>query len=342
MKGPKLWIISFVFLRELKCPNVYMNSLKINNSILLLSKQPYYVNDYFQYIVSVLTYIIAKNNLSINIILTGREYNFNNNNKTIKININYEHTLVKEGGCSVEKNTPFGKIEHKENKYYVVRIDRFQSFISSDIIIDYSNPNIVNVKQSGLFNDFSNKHIYVAPTLYENLHINTNNRNIKSLTTFININEPRRKILLQKISQSTLNHSNVNNCFDKCKLQELYQNTKVLINIHQTPYHDTFEELRCLPALQNGVIVVAETSPLNHLIPYNDLIIWTDYDNIVDKTKEVLENYEEYYKKIFTKTNIDILNQMDTENKNVMEHKIMSVIYQSTPPILSILAENID
>ena len=288
---------------------------------------PKYVNDYYEYILSIVNYIIDKNNLSINIILDGEEYNFRNNNKTIKIAINYEHTLVKKGGRSVQKGTPFGKIKYNENENYFVRIERFQHLNSSDIIIDYSNPNIFNVKQSELSSDFSNKHIYLAPILYETLHINTNNRNIQSLTTFININEPRRKNLLENISKSNLSHSNIKNCFDKIKLQELYQNTKILINIHQTPHHDTFEELRCLPALQNGVIVVSEKSPLSHLVPYNELIIWTDYDNIINKTKEVLENYEEYYKNIFKKKNIDILNGMDDENKKVLEDKITSIHY---------------
>lgn len=54
-------------------------------------------------------YIIDKNNLSINIILDGGEYNFRNNNKTIKIGINYEHTLVKQGGRSVKKVRRLGK-----------------------------------------------------------------------------------------------------------------------------------------------------------------------------------------------------------------------------------------
>ena len=302
-----------------------MNLLKINNSVILVCDKEHIVGDYYQYILSLLKNAIEKNNLSINIILDGENYNFNNNNKTIKININYEHTLVKEGGRSVGNNTPRGKIKYNENKYYLVRIDKFEKLNLSDIIIDYSNPNIANVKQCGLYNDLSDKHIYLAPSLYKNLYINTNNRNNQSLTTFVNINEPRRKTLLEKISQSGLEHINKHNCFDKCKLQELYQNTKVLINIHQTPHHDTFEELRCLPALQNGVIVVSEKSPLSHLVPYNELIIWTDYDNIINKTKEVLEKYEEYHKNIFSKKNIDKLNSMDDENKKVMEDKIVSI-----------------
>ena len=150
-----------------------------------------------------------------------------------------------------------------------------------------------------------------------------NNRNIQSLTTFLDINQLRRKKLLEKISETNLIHSNVNDCFDKSELQKLYQNTKVIINIHQTPHHDTFEELRCLPALQNGVIVISEKSPLHHLIPYNNLIIWTDYESIVDKTKEVLENYEKYYQNVFTEKNINILHKMQDENKKVMENHII-------------------
>ena len=94
-----------------------------------------------------------------------------NNNKTINIVINYEHTLVKDGGRSVEKGTPFGSVKYNENKTYFARIDRFQYLNSSNIIIDYINPNIFNVKQSGLFYDFSNKHIYIASALYKNLSI---------------------------------------------------------------------------------------------------------------------------------------------------------------------------
>lgn len=39
-----------------------------------------------------------------------------------------------------------------------------------------------------------------------------------------------------------------------------------------------------------------------------------------------MENYEEYYKNIFTKRNINILNKMDDENKRRLEDKIMKII----------------
>lgn len=227
---------------------------------------------------------------------------------------------------SSRKGIPFGKIKYDdEDKYYLVRIVNFQNLNSSDIIIDYSRPNIFNVKSADLFLDFSEKHIYTAPLPYENIYTHTNNRNIQSLTTFINTNIPRRKKLLDDMKEYSNNHCNISNCFNE-KLQDLYKNTKILINIHQNDLYNTFEELRCLPALQNGVIIISESSPLNHLIPYNNLIIWCDYNNIIDKTEEVLKNYNEYHNKIFTEDNINILTNMGLENKTTMETALLSAI----------------
>ena len=302
--------------------------LKENESNILISEYGTYLKDYYIYILSIIKYVINKNNLSINIILGNMIYDFNNNNKTIKIDINYEHTLVKKGGRGTDNNTPTGVIQYNKDNNYLVRIDNLNNYINTDIIINYSNPNIYNVKSSGYYDDFSHKHIYISPSIYQTTYINMENRKIPSLTTFINVNEPRRHKLLENIKNyNQFNNININNCFDKNDIENLYRDTKVLINIHQTPHHDTFEELRCLPALQNGVIIVAEKSPLNHLIPYNDLIIWCEYDDIINKVKDVLDNYEEYHSKIFTNDNVTIINNMIIENNKTMEYKILNCCY---------------
>lgn len=299
--------------------------LKENESNILIHEQPIYIKDYYIYILSIIKYVINKNNLSINVIFGNMIYDFNNNNKTIKININYEHTLVKKGGRGIENNTPTGIIQYNKDENYLVRIDNLNDHINSDIIIDYSNPNIYNVKSSGYYDDFSHKHIYISPSIYQSTYIKMENRKISSLTTFINVNEPRRHKLLENIKNyNQFNNININNCFDKNDIENLYRDTKVIINIHQTPHHDTFEELRCLPALQNGVIIVAEKSPLNNLIPYNDLIIWCEYDDIINKVKDILDNYEEYHSKIFTNDNVTIINNMIIENNKTMEYKILN------------------
>jgi hypothetical protein len=280
------------------------------------------INDYYQMIVDIIKKILDDNkSLSLNITLCNNDYNFNNDNKTIKISINYEHTLVKNDGRSVPQETPFGNIHDDNNCKYLVRIDRYNELINTDIIIDYSIPNINNVKSCNIYNKFSNKHIYISPSIY-NLYLTKENRNITTLTTFINIKEARRENLLNKIKDENMSHINVNNCFEKNALQNLYKNTKIIINVHQTPHHHTFEELRVLPALECGVIIISEISPLSKLIPYNDFIIWESYDNIVKKTKQIIDNYDYYHDLIFSKDKVDKLSEL----KNINYHTLNNII----------------
>ena len=77
-----------------------------------------------------------------------------------------------------------------------------------------------------------------------------------------------------------------------------------MINIHQTEDNDTFEELRVLPALECGIITICEKSPLSESVPYHDYIIWSSYDDIIQKTIEVLNNYDYYHDLIFVKEKI--------------------------------------
>jgi hypothetical protein len=297
--------------------------IPIHNSILYFEDSS---EIYYKYIVNLITDFLQDNiNININIIFScnNHDYNFNNNNKTLRISLNYEHTLVKQNGRH-SYGSPTGNIKDENNNNYLVRIDRFNFLNTCDIIIDYSIPNIHNVYTSKLFTDFSNKHINIFSSIYD-LYFIKENRNIESLTTFIDINQPRRKLLLTNILNQNIPHININNVFGKCELQELYKNTKVIINIHQTDHHHTFEELRVLPALQCGVIVICEYSPLSELIPYNDYIIWTSYDSILDKTREVLNNYDYYHNLIFVnpkKISLDTLNNI---NCNTLNNKIVQL-----------------
>lgn len=285
---------------------------KTNGAVLCYKENMGCVNDYYQSIVKMLKKIVETHKMSITI----DEYCKN----SIKISCNYEHTLVKPGGRSVPYGTPFGAIKDGNGPYFV-RIDKYQDVSKADIIIDYSIPNIINVKSCPLYNSFSKKHIYISPSIYEP-YFSRENRNIATLTTFINTNEPRRNKLLNTL----IDHRNVNNCFDKDSMLNLLKNTKILINIHQTPHHHTFEELRVLPALECGVIVISEKSTLSELVPYHDLIIWTDYAGIPEKTKEIMEKYEEYHTRIFTAEAMHRLNHFKKINYAVLEKAVLNKI----------------
>lgn len=302
-------------------------SIRVNNSFIHIYKTPRWVQDFLDYIVSLLKYVIIKHDLSINIIIGNNAckykntgHKFNNNNKRIQININYEHTLVKDKG-NIE--APKSKVVYN-NTNYLVYFKNFENLEKGDILLDYSFPNLYNVRTCLHYEYISKKHLYIAPNLYDNLHVEHKNRNINSLTTFLKV-FGKRKAFLHNIKKN-LKHSNINNCFKKTEIQKLYQNTKILINIHRRYDKCSFEELRCLPALQNGVIVVSEKAPLTNLLPYNKLIIWEDYDNIIDKVKKILNNYEKYYKQIFCEENINVLKNIELANKKSIEVKILNIL----------------
>lgn len=289
---------------------------KVNDSVLVHDAKWGIVDDLYQKVVGLCKDILIKNtNIKVNLSLCNNSYIFDNDNKTIRLNINYEHTLVKVGGRTVAPGTPFGTVLDDDGNKYLVRIfshTDVNELHQADIIIDYCITNIYNVKTCPLFEYFSKKHIYISSTFYETC-FEKGNRPIETLTTFIYTNEPRRRYFLSRVDNT---HINVNNCFVKEELQQLYKNTKVLINIYQTDHHHTFSELRVLPALQCGVICVCEKTPLSDLLEYNDCIIWETYDKIIEKSREVLQNYDYYHQLIFTeerRVRIENFKQKDYE-----------------------------
>jgi hypothetical protein len=249
--------------------------------MLFLEKQEEFVHDYYTYISDLIQQICVYENISFDIGLNIVNHIAN----CMRITINYEHTLV---DLKAAPSFPKGTIPilGKSSETYTVRLDYYNHHSKSDIIIDYSCPNIKNLE----LHPIASKMVYIAPILYPISESKTT-RTIDTLTTFIRTDLPRRRNLLDKLGT---NHINRNNCFNKDELFKLYSSTKVLINIHQTDFHHTAEELRILPALACGVIVIAEDSPLKETIPYYESVIWVPYDEIVSKTHEVLENYEKH------------------------------------------------
>jgi hypothetical protein len=270
--------------------------------------------------------ILRLNPQERNVIVGDYTFTFNNHNPVIRINFNFEHTLVVPGGRDAH-NCISGVIPvlGGEEQTYLVRIDNHAQFIQSDMVVDYSFPNCINIRSCGFYNDYVKKLICVSPLLYPIYH-EKENRTIECLTTFINTEEPRRKQLLQNIP-STFNHLNINNCFDKNSIIELYRHTKILINIHQTDHHHTCEELRVLPALMSGVIVISEESPLKEHIPYYKHIIWTKYENIIECVQNVQSNYDFYFSQIFQQGEVltDILTNSEKNNKSILQEHLFAM-----------------
>jgi hypothetical protein len=304
---------------------------KINNSYIYYDNNMWIaIKDYTFYIIKLLeNYLQNNSDLFVNIFInieSNQNINVNNENKIIKIGINYEQTIVSDEiiANSIE---PLGKIDFN-NKKYTVRIENLHKLQENDIVFEYSKPNMKNIEVSGYYEDYFNKLTHIFPSVYKSVTTNTLTKNIDSLTLFSDeIPSQRRQLFLNNINNinSTTNHINRFDCFNE-ELEELLMNTKILVNIHQSEYENTFEEIRVLPALMKKVIVISEVSPLTEMIIYNPMIIWCNYDDLIEKINEVLENYDEYYNKIFTPENINLLNRLDgINNINLMQtiQKIM-------------------
>jgi hypothetical protein len=285
---------------------------------------------YYDYIIKLLWSIVVKQETKYNFIIGDTNYSFHNSNKTIRLGVNSEHTLVKKGGRSIPLNCIVGKIKTinsydshiEEDDTYLVRIVNMDNLLKADYVIDYSLPNIHNIRKSECqeYVDFSKKVLYISPLLFENVPFLEHRKNVfpknDVITTFVNIHEPRRKKLYDLLLITNLYYKNINNCFGYEEIKNLYLDTRVMINIHQTDHHHSFEELRVLPALQCGVIVISERSPLYDNVPYHEMVIWCDYHDIISTTRDVLLNYEYYYHKIFIEKGAIIkgLHQKNVEN----------------------------
>jgi hypothetical protein len=278
-----------------------------------------YVKDYYDFIVSKLSTLKRPDSLylvGLSPIEKNGEYIF----------INYEHNLVH---TEVHPSYPVGKIPviGQQSKNYSVRIEKMNEFFNSKFYIEYSLTNIENIKTCGFPPNLLKKIIYVPPLLCS-YNPKSDNRDLYDVITsfFITDNpaRPRRKIISDKITSEFSNYTNIPRVYGEELYRNFYLRSKILINVHQTDFHHTFEELRVLPALLNGLIIISEDSPLKEKIPYSDYIIWASYENIVNVTKEVLNNYNFYFNKIHGESSNlkNIISSMDLDLDNELKQKI--------------------
>ena len=273
--------------------------LEVNESRICCFTDPgVYTGEYYKYCVDLLVQVL-QNSEPINIIFGNIDnFHFGNKNRNFRLDVQSEHTLVKLGGRSVDEIV-YGDIDLLDGTgKYLIRIPNYKYYVSLDGTIEYSVPNIANISTNTQFDDYLKKAIYVAPTIYDSGDFSVGAR-VKTITMFSSNQSNRRSDFSSRATQEKLDIVNVQGVFHKDHLQNIYKDTKIMVNIHQTDHHHTFEELRVLPALLNGVIVVSEEVPLKEKIPYGDFIIWASYEDIPRVVKDVQANYDHYYKEIF-------------------------------------------
>lgn len=256
----------------------------------------------------------------LNDLMLNKDFNLNSNYEKYNLFFQVEHNLVLKEGRSIKNNIVGNVKSIYNNDNYLVRIVNLENYDNYDYIIEYSLLNIENIKCSNKFSkQFIDKILYLPPFVYDINFCFDNKRHINVLTSYIDVNQPRRKKLFENLYLNNILFTNVNNIFEKNKLCDIYDNTKILINIHQTPYHHTLEEFRLIPALSRGVVIISEIVPMKELLPYHDYIIWTTYDNIIQTVKDTINKYDFYHNKFFGKDS-DLNNILTTLNNNSLKN----------------------
>ncbi len=116
-------------------------------------------------------------------------------------------------------------------------------------------------------------------------------------------------------------------------MMALYDSKAMLINIHQNPHHHTMEELRLLPALLCGLVIVSEETPLIKQVQYSDFIIWSSMEDLPGKVADAITNYDSYFKKFFgPKITIPcILLRMRQSAYNCLEKRVLHMVAEPPP-----------
>ncbi|MBB5209240.1 hypothetical protein [Chiayiivirga flava] len=218
--------------------------------------------------------------------------------RPLRVGLQIEHTLVKPGGRD-SAGAPEGAVPLPDGRgRYLARVADLDRLTACDVVIDYSQANIEHLRRSGHFEDYLRRVVHVAPLLYP-FEPPQSPRPRTAITLFADTAQPRRARFLREANAADLPLRNVRRTFDAARLRALYRDTRVLVNVHQTDHHDTLEELRVLPALLCGVVVVSEDVPLRETVPYAPFIVWAPYGRLVETVRDVLAHYDEYRRAIF-------------------------------------------
>lgn len=292
-------------------------SAKINNSEIYFLDIPcfWYKNN-----VELLAKKLFESDCSINLIVSRTDEipSPKNGKKDVRVFFHDEHTLVKPDSDEFVSN-PKSKVEN-----YSIHFWHQNKCMRSEYVFEYSSTNISNLVSSNLFSDYLSKVSYLAPLLPINFE---NSHKEHTITTFISLKEvyikgylvrSRRQKFYDMILSRNIQCNNITGYWTDLETINLYNKVKILVNIRQSDYYWTFEELRCLPALCRGVIVISEDVPLREEIPYHKHILWGKFHELPDIILDVQNNYQKYFDELINDDLRKIIEDLSYNNeKNI-------------------------
>jgi hypothetical protein len=248
-------------------------------NIIICNEQTFkYFEDYVMSIIPLLKAKLVLFNSYINLSFsTNNNYIFiqNVNNNFFKENSNNKNLfLINTEQLSVEK------LRTEINNYP-----------NNLIIIDYSIANLKYYKK-----DFI-KYLLPYQINYNEIFNIAKNKDICLIGTQNSIPFNRQNII------NLLKEKNVNvdivSGFNQLRDNNLFK-YKIILNIGYFPdNYKIFESFRCDRCIYNKMIVISDIKEDIEKYYLNNYVIFENYEKIVDKVVDVLNNYEVYYNKLF-------------------------------------------
>lgn len=214
---------------------------------------------------------------------------------SINVYLQIEHTLFRPISENATSGMKGGLTVPGSDERYWVRIAEFSKLRHADIIFDYSRINMLNIQSSSALRDYLQKSFCISPALYQLCTSKEGRDGV--ITLFGNPNLSRRKLFLENLEQHAISTHNIQGVY--LDIEKIYRSVKIVINIRQTDEYQTLEELRVLPALRSGAIVVCESAPYLEKIPYSKFIIWGSLEELPYLIAETVDRYEEVHERIF-------------------------------------------
>ncbi len=156
-------------------------------------------------------------------------------------------------------------------------------------IIDYSQANMI------YYTDYYSKFLPYQIN-YDEIYNLPKQRDICIMT----VESPRRNDIINDFINKGYNIDIISGW--KKKRDEKLFTYKIIINISYNPSYTIFESLRCDRCIFNKMIVISEKKDNMDLYNLKNYMIFDDYENIVNKAIDVLNNYHIYYKSLHLDT----------------------------------------
>ena len=229
-----------------------------------------------------------------------------------------------------------GDVKDDEDNPFLVRVVGIENYPEMDMILEYSMPNIENMRRSGMFDQTTLKKIVYVPPINRpyvprSLHQRDpmHQRDLGVVVTFIGgqTMSPRRANLMSRLADAGIQVDYVTGLDPSGdEMMTMMDRTKILLNVHQSDDHWTLEELRVLPALLRGVVVISESVPLSGVIPYGHKIIFTPYEQLVDAVVKIHSNYILHFENIHNEETESIINNMKSRAKEDIQNRLIEIL----------------